>query len=221
MLRPWSEFTLRIVLALFDGATLIILLIALRSLDLPYSLVAVYWWNPLVVRETFNTMHLDVIALPFALAAVFLTIRGRHLWAARDVSFCGSCQALAYCLFAANSVASAEETKAGIAFIWDFWIDVSHPVRSRFPFRDRRQFRIRGIRPILGDERCRGQADFMGSEVHPCRPFTEHGVDSSNHAFIVGIVVVFWGDLAAENDAFGLQTGLGSLPPDCSCGILA
>ncbi|MGA8832531.1 MAG: glycosyltransferase 87 family protein, partial [Desulfomonilaceae bacterium] len=87
MLRPWSEFTLRIVLALFDGATLIILLIALRSLDLPYSLVAVYWWNPLVVRETFNTMHLDVIALPFALAAVFLTIRGRHLWAASTLAF--------------------------------------------------------------------------------------------------------------------------------------
>ncbi len=37
----------------------------------------------------------------------------------------GSCVSLASCLFAVNSVASAEETKAGIAFIWDVWIDAS------------------------------------------------------------------------------------------------
>ena len=38
---------------------------------------------------------------------------------------------------------------------------------------------------------------------------------------IVGIVVVFWAIWLPRDDAFGLQTGLGSLPPDCSCGILA
>ena len=87
LLRPWSLIALRVVLALFDGVTLLILLSILRSLNLPHSLVAVYWWNPLVVRETFNTMHLDVIALPIALTALVLTVRGRHVWATFALAF--------------------------------------------------------------------------------------------------------------------------------------
>lgn len=82
LLRPWNEFALRTVLAIFDVATLVILLIVLRSLRLPCVLAAVYWWNPLVVREIFNTMHLDVIALPFALAAIVLALKGRQVEAA-------------------------------------------------------------------------------------------------------------------------------------------
>lgn len=79
VLSPWSDSALRIVLAFFDAATLVVLLIILRSLNLPYCLVAVYWWNPLVVREIYNTMHLDVIALPFALAAIALALKGRQV----------------------------------------------------------------------------------------------------------------------------------------------
>jgi alpha-1,6-mannosyltransferase len=79
VLRPWSEFALRTILALFDAATLILLLIILRDLKLSLSLVVIYWWNPLVIREIFNTMHLDVIALPFALAAVVLALKGRQV----------------------------------------------------------------------------------------------------------------------------------------------
>ncbi|MBI5248752.1 MAG: DUF2029 domain-containing protein [Desulfomonile tiedjei] len=82
LLRPWSLWALRTVLALFDAVTLILLLIVLRDLKLSLSLVVIYWWNPLVVREIFNTMHLDVIALPFALAAVVLARKDRQVEAA-------------------------------------------------------------------------------------------------------------------------------------------
>jgi hypothetical protein len=37
--------------------------------------VLVYWWNPLLVKETFNSGHLDVIAFPFVLEALLLNLR--------------------------------------------------------------------------------------------------------------------------------------------------
>ncbi|MFH0822182.1 MAG: glycosyltransferase family 87 protein [Pseudomonadota bacterium] len=87
MLHPWSQLALRVVLSFFDGVTLVILLFVLRSLNLPRSLVAVYWWNPLILKEIFNTTHLDVISLPFALAAILLSTKSRHVCAAVTLAF--------------------------------------------------------------------------------------------------------------------------------------
>ncbi len=59
----------------------------LRCLDQPARLIAIYWWNPLVVRQTFNSLHFDVIILPFVLAAIILTMKERHTWAAIALAF--------------------------------------------------------------------------------------------------------------------------------------
>jgi len=74
-LRPWSLLALRIVLLFFDCATLILVLVVLRSLRLPSALAIVYWWNPLVILQTISAAHPDVIALPFVLAAILLSLR--------------------------------------------------------------------------------------------------------------------------------------------------
>lgn len=81
-IRPWSLAAWRGVLAVFDLATLILLLIILRDLSIPLSFAAIYWWNPLVILETYNTAHMDMIGLPFVLGALFLSTKGRSVSAA-------------------------------------------------------------------------------------------------------------------------------------------
>jgi alpha-1,6-mannosyltransferase len=80
-IAPWSLLALRCLLAVFDAASAVMVLLTLRNLGLPLTWTAIYWCNPLVVRETFNATHMDVVALPFTLAAVMLTLRDRHVLA--------------------------------------------------------------------------------------------------------------------------------------------
>jgi hypothetical protein len=81
-IRPWSLMAWRCVLALFDLATALLLVRILRTLHLPLCFIALYWWNPLVIREIYNTGHMDVVALPFVLYAVMLSVQGASIGAA-------------------------------------------------------------------------------------------------------------------------------------------
>jgi len=81
-LRPWSMLAWRLVLLLFDVAALVILIFILQTLRLPLLWVAIYWWNPVLIKETFNSAHVDVLAVPFVLAALLLSMRRRSGWAA-------------------------------------------------------------------------------------------------------------------------------------------
>jgi hypothetical protein len=82
VLRPWSMAAWRVVLLLFDVAALALLVAILRTLKLNPLWLVTYWWNPILIKEVYNSGHMDVLALPFVLGAVLLTIRGRHVWAA-------------------------------------------------------------------------------------------------------------------------------------------
>ncbi len=81
-MKPWSLVTWRLVLGTCDAAALVLLVVLLRTLRLPLALCAVYWWNPLLVKETYNSCHVDVVALPLVLGAVLLAVRERHVLAA-------------------------------------------------------------------------------------------------------------------------------------------
>jgi len=85
-IRPWSLTAWRFVVLGFDVATLIVLIALLQTLGLPLWSSAIYWWNPLVVKELFNSSHMDGLALPLVLGAILLTIRGRALWAALSLA---------------------------------------------------------------------------------------------------------------------------------------
>jgi hypothetical protein len=78
-LAPFSLTAWRLVLLAFDLATLVLLYAILRTLNLPLLLLTIYWWNPLFLKEVVNSAHLDVLALPFVLGAVLLTLKGRPL----------------------------------------------------------------------------------------------------------------------------------------------
>lgn len=80
-LSPFSLTAWRLVLLGFDLATLGLLITVLRTLKLPLNWVAVYWWNPLLVKEVINSGHMDLVALPFVLGVVICTLRDRPLGA--------------------------------------------------------------------------------------------------------------------------------------------
>ncbi len=81
-IAPWSLGAWRGVVLAFDLATLGLILALLATLGRSPLWAALYWWNPLVVRELFNAAHMDGLILPFLLGAVLLAIRERPVWAA-------------------------------------------------------------------------------------------------------------------------------------------
>lgn len=76
LIAPWKLNAWRTVILMFDLGTLCALVALLRSADLPSSRALIYWWNPVLLMEAYNSAHMDVIALPFAVAAVWFA--GRH-----------------------------------------------------------------------------------------------------------------------------------------------
>lgn len=74
---PWHIEGLRLTFALFDAATFVLLIGLLRQLALPRALSVVYWWNPLLIKEGFNTAHMEMILLPLLVAALWLAVHLR------------------------------------------------------------------------------------------------------------------------------------------------
>ena len=72
-IAPWNLDAWRAILLLVDLAVCGILLMLLRSLARSPLWVAVYWWNPVVVKEFHNSAHMDLLVmLPVAAALLFL-----------------------------------------------------------------------------------------------------------------------------------------------------
>ena len=81
IVRPWSLPAWRLVLLLLDLATLYLLFRVLRGLNLSLKGLVVYWWNPLLIKEIYNSGHMDVLIFPFVLGALLLAIQQRHILA--------------------------------------------------------------------------------------------------------------------------------------------
>jgi alpha-1,6-mannosyltransferase len=80
-MEPWSLLAWRLVCLGGELATLGLLLALLRDLKRSPLWVAVYWWNPLVIKELINSAHMEAILMPFVLAALLLAMRKRPFWA--------------------------------------------------------------------------------------------------------------------------------------------
>jgi hypothetical protein len=83
---PWSLIAWRVVLLVFDIATFMLVLRLLRDLGLPAMGAVIYWWNPLLIKESVNAAHMDVLALPFVLGALLLAFRKKPIWAVAVMS---------------------------------------------------------------------------------------------------------------------------------------
>jgi hypothetical protein len=80
-LGPWSLTAWRLVCLACDGAAFGLILLLLAAACRPAAWSALYWWNPLVVKEVVNSAHMDVLLLPLVLAALLLAVRSRPLLA--------------------------------------------------------------------------------------------------------------------------------------------
>ncbi len=79
---PFGLAGWRLVLFAFDGLTVFLLARWLQALSLPVHRIAWYLSNPLLLREVYSALHMDVLVLPFLVGATLLATRRRHGWAA-------------------------------------------------------------------------------------------------------------------------------------------
>lgn len=79
LIQPWSITAWRLLLLAVDGVTLCLLFTLFRTLGLPAPGIAVYWLNPLLIKEIYNSGHMDILVFPVLLGAVHLVVRKRLL----------------------------------------------------------------------------------------------------------------------------------------------
>lgn len=77
LISPWSIIGWRLILLLVDAVNLLILFHLLKYLNLSPLFLIIYWWNPLLVKEIFNSGHMDILIFPFVLGAIYFSIKNR------------------------------------------------------------------------------------------------------------------------------------------------
>lgn len=77
-LAPWSLNGWRAILLVGDLATLALLLVLLDGVGRSRLWVALYWLNPLVLKEAFNSAHMEPILAPLVLASLYLAWQRRN-----------------------------------------------------------------------------------------------------------------------------------------------
>ena len=68
---------LRLVLIACEFVTVLLLISLLKQANQSPAWIALYWWNPLIIKELINSAHMDAILLPFLVGAVLLAVRNR------------------------------------------------------------------------------------------------------------------------------------------------
>jgi hypothetical protein len=77
----WNLDTWRLLLLACEIVSFCLLLALLRELKRSQLWAALYWWNPLVIKEVFNSAHMDALLVPLILGAILLIIRKRQILA--------------------------------------------------------------------------------------------------------------------------------------------
>jgi len=77
LIDPFGVTGWRLVLLLADVITAFLLIHLLKVMGLPVAQVIWYTWNPLLLRETYSSLHMDMLVLPILVAALLAAVRGR------------------------------------------------------------------------------------------------------------------------------------------------
>jgi len=80
-IKPWSLNAWRFVLLLGDLCSLGLLMVILKKLNLSPALILIFWWNPLYIKEVFNSGHMEGVLVPFLFGLILFIIYNRHLMA--------------------------------------------------------------------------------------------------------------------------------------------
>jgi alpha-1,6-mannosyltransferase len=76
---PWSFTGWKFIMLLGDLLLLYFLIRILRELELPISFVAIYWLNPIILHEYFNTGHYDLFALLFTAISIYYFLKNEFV----------------------------------------------------------------------------------------------------------------------------------------------
>lgn len=79
LIQPFSLAAWRLVCLGGEALTLTLILALLARTGRPALLAALYWWCPLVIKETMNSAHMEAIVTPLVLATLLLTLSRRPL----------------------------------------------------------------------------------------------------------------------------------------------
>ena len=78
LIQPDSIFAMRIAFLFFDLLALCFIIGILNKLKLNRNFCVVYFWSPLIIKETFNSTHLDIIGISFLCGSIYYLICHRH-----------------------------------------------------------------------------------------------------------------------------------------------
>ncbi len=78
-LFPWSVTGWKFIMLIGDLLMLFFLIRILRELDLPITFIAIYWLNPIIIHEFFNTGHYDLFALLFTAVSIYYFLRDEYV----------------------------------------------------------------------------------------------------------------------------------------------
>lgn len=80
-LFPFSFTGWKLIMLIADLVLLFFLIRILRELKLPVSFVAIYWLNPIILHEFFNTGHYDLFVLLFVAISFYYFLREENVTA--------------------------------------------------------------------------------------------------------------------------------------------
>ncbi|NIP38155.1 MAG: hypothetical protein GWO07_04065 [Candidatus Dadabacteria bacterium] len=89
LIKPFSLLTWKLILLILDIATFILIYLVLKKLKLPQSNLIIYWWNPLLIKEVFNSGHMDIVVFPFLIGSFLLYLSKKYTF-----SFTALCTAV-------------------------------------------------------------------------------------------------------------------------------
>lgn len=79
LLAPWNLLVWRAISLACDIGIVTMLIILLGQAGRPELWSALYWWNPLVIKELVNSGHMEGFLMALVLGAMLLAAQGRHL----------------------------------------------------------------------------------------------------------------------------------------------
>ncbi len=85
--KPDSIVALRIGFLFFDILTLVFIVGTLTRLGLNKCHCLIYFWSPLIIKETFNSTHLDIIGISLLTGSIYFLLCHRHTLATLFLAF--------------------------------------------------------------------------------------------------------------------------------------
>lgn len=79
LIHPWDITAWRLILLIIDVLNFFLLLKILQKNKDSIQWLIIYWWNPLIINEIFNSGHMDILIFPFLLSSLLFLAKKREI----------------------------------------------------------------------------------------------------------------------------------------------